>query len=55
MEEVGIFYGYLVHIFCGQLVFFVVIRCNVGVVEKHDFRTIQQKIPQISDFAKNGI
>jgi hypothetical protein len=23
-----------------------------GVVEKHDFRGIQQKIPQISDFPK---
>jgi hypothetical protein len=24
-----------------------------GVAEKHDFPGIQQKIPQISDFAKN--
>jgi hypothetical protein len=23
-----------------------------GVAEKHDFRSIQQKIPQVSDFAK---
>jgi hypothetical protein len=25
----------------------------IGVAEKHDFRGIQRKIPQISDFAKN--
>jgi hypothetical protein len=24
----------------------------VGVAEKHDFRGIQRKIPQVSDFAK---
>jgi hypothetical protein len=29
--------------------------CSDGVVEKHDFRDIQQKILQISDFAKNRI
>jgi hypothetical protein len=26
---------------------------NSGVAEKHDFRGIQRKIPQASDFAKN--
>jgi hypothetical protein len=25
---------------------------GIGVVEKHDFRGIQQKIPQNSDFAQ---
>jgi hypothetical protein len=28
---------------------------KMGVAEKHDFCSIQQKILQVSDFAKNGI
>jgi hypothetical protein len=37
----------------GQNVTDISVRVTMeGVVEKHDFRTIQQKIPQISDFAK---
>jgi hypothetical protein len=36
--------------------FAILVRINMGVAEKHDFRGIQRKILQVSDFVKkNGI